>query len=280
MLQYIDHFPDPRYHRFDKSEWMDRHGKANVIIHSESNAISFPKHWGPLSLKTTIKGNEYYVTDPGKFKVGPENFLILNEDTHYSSFIPDGSKTESLTFNFGSVFLNSFNMLWEKDEIKLMDDPFICEVHRIKFPEHLHKHQALIYKHLRKISRLLSNFKLNAGRIEEEMSFLYEGLFRFSAWSSSRVDKIHAKRRVTREEIYRRIHVARDYMDACYDEDVSLEKLSEVSCLSQHHFLRQFKSFFKLTPRQYLIKRRMEEARNLLAHSDLKVTEVWPACRF
>ncbi len=274
MLRLVDHFPDPKDHRFDKSEWIDCHGKSSVIIHCESTAVSFPKHWGPLSLKTTLKGSEFYVTDRGKYKVSPDNFLILNEDTQYASFIPENSQAESLTFNFGSVFLNSFNQLWEKEESKWMDDPSMGITYRCKFPEHLNKHHTLVYPHLRKIARFISDFKLHAGRIEEEMSFLFEGLLRSGIETYRRIDRIAAKKRATREEIYQRIHIARDYMDACFNEDISMKKLSELSCLSSHHFLRHFKSYFRITPRQYLIKRRLEAAKELLGRKDLTVSEV------
>ena len=274
MIKFVDQFPNPSRHRFDKSEWHDAHGKASVIIHCESNAVSFPRHWGPLSLKTTLQGNEYYVTDPGVFKVSPSNFLILNEDTHYSSFIPAGSHAESLTINFGSIFLDGMHTFLEANDAKRLDNPFSDQFARSKFPEHIHPHHERVFPHIRKIGRLILHFNAHAHRIEEELSFLYEGLLRFRAGMNRRVSKINAKKPATREEIHRRIHVARDYMDACFTDDISLARLSGIACLSPHHLLRQFKSFFKITPRQYLIRKRLEEACALLIRTDLKVSDV------
>jgi AraC-like DNA-binding protein len=50
--------------------------------------------------------------------------------------------------------------------------------------------------------------------------------------------------------------------------------MAAVACLSPNHFLRTFKQLFHQTPHQYLISKRLEEARRLLSLTEMPVTDV------
>ena len=73
-----------------------------------------------------------------------------------------------------------------------------------------------------------------------------------------------------RERLWR----ARRFIDECYDQPLDLAEISKQACLSRYHFLRLFRETFDTTPRQYLIKRRIDRAKELLRAPSLSVTEV------
>src|SRR5204862_4768318 len=73
-----------------------------------------------------------------------------------------------------------------------------------------------------------------------------------------------------RERLWR----ARRYMDECYDQPLDLAEISKQACLSRYHFLRSFRDAFNTTPRQYLIQRRIEKAKELLRLRSISVTDV------
>jgi len=73
-----------------------------------------------------------------------------------------------------------------------------------------------------------------------------------------------------RERLWR----ARKFIDECYDQPLDLAEISKQACLSRYHFLRLFRDAFDTTPRQYLIKRRIDKAKELLRAPSLSVTEV------
>lgn len=75
-------------------------------------------------------------------------------------------------------------------------------------------------------------------------------------------------------DIYKRLWRARQLMDDCYDRPLNLEELSREACFSRYHFIRLFKQAFDKTPHQYLINKRIERAKELLARSELRVTDV------
>lgn len=73
---------------------------------------------------------------------------------------------------------------------------------------------------------------------------------------------------------YRRLMRARDFIEDCYSRPVDLNQIAREACLSRFHFLRLFRKTFDKTPHQYLTERRIERAKDLLAASDLSVTEI------
>ncbi len=67
---------------------------------------------------------------------------------------------------------------------------------------------------------------------------------------------------------------ATEFINANLSEDVTLSEIAETVELSPYHFSRAFKRTTGLTPQQYLIQRRVELAKQLLAKNKLPIVEV------
>lgn len=65
-----------------------------------------------------------------------------------------------------------------------------------------------------------------------------------------------------------------DFIGDNYSKDVGLSDLSEVAGMSTFHFAREFKRTTGTTPHQYLMKFRIDRAKELLTHSEMPLTEV------
>lgn len=57
---------------------------------------------------------------------------------------------------------------------------------------------------------------------------------------------------------------AKKYLDTHFQESIDLDLLARISGTSKYHLLRLFKHYFGITPRQYLINKRIEQAKRLL----------------
>ncbi len=75
-------------------------------------------------------------------------------------------------------------------------------------------------------------------------------------------------------DLHERLCRARRYIDECYDLPLDLTEISKQACLSRYHFLRLFRETFATTPHQYLIRRRIEKAKELLCSERFSVTDV------
>jgi AraC family transcriptional regulator len=88
------------------------------------------------------------------------------------------------------------------------------------------------------------------------------------------ITQLTAVRPATRAELYRRLHLARDYILACSHQPLSLDDIARVACLSPNHLLRTFKQLFGQTPHQFLMAQRLQQARRLLLQTDWTITDI------
>ncbi len=56
----------------------------------------------------------------------------------------------------------------------------------------------------------------------------------------------------------------RHYINANFDKELNLNMLSHIRFTSKFHLLRLFKKYYGQTPKQYLIDKRIEQAKELL----------------
>jgi AraC-like DNA-binding protein len=74
--------------------------------------------------------------------------------------------------------------------------------------------------------------------------------------------------------VYIHLLRAKDLIDRDYAEPLDVPALARAAHASTAHFSRSFKRAFGETPHQYLLRRRIERAKELLRGTDMSVTEV------
>jgi transcriptional regulator of acetoin/glycerol metabolism len=75
----------------------------------------------------------------------------------------------------------------------------------------------------------------------------------------------------------RRLH---EYVEAHLSESIDLGMLAGIAGLSVFHFAREFKQSTGVTPHQYLVQKRVRRAQNMLARTDLSLSDVALASGF
>src|SRR6185312_48675 len=79
--------------------------------------------------------------------------------------------------------------------------------------------------------------------------------------------KLPVSRQSTRVQLYRRLSLAREWIDSHYGSPLSLDILAGQAALNRQHFLRMFRDCFGLTPHQYLTEVRLTAARRFLTET-------------
>ncbi len=72
----------------------------------------------------------------------------------------------------------------------------------------------------------------------------------------------------------RAMHQAREFIDDHFAHPLNLDQISGRAHFSRYHFIRLFRRAFYETPHEYLTRKRIEKAKEMLALSDLSVTEI------
>ncbi|MBI5707414.1 MAG: helix-turn-helix transcriptional regulator [Armatimonadetes bacterium] len=87
------------------------------------------------------------------------------------------------------------------------------------------------------------------------------------------LSRVPAKRWVTRTGVMECLLKAKEMLDACPSEAVSLESLAKEVGLSAFHLQKLFKSVYGVSPSAYLSTARMDRARWLILHENRTATE-------
>jgi len=78
----------------------------------------------------------------------------------------------------------------------------------------------------------------------------------------------------------RRVRRVIDFMTANIDQDISIDDLASVACLSPFHFIRMFQKAVGETPSRYLNGLRLERAKTLLILGNAPLIDVALSCCF
>jgi AraC-like DNA-binding protein len=254
-------------------------GRASFVLHEKSRR-HFWQGVGPLSIKAFFGGRALYASGPGRYAVDDACYLVLNDGQPYSVAIEAPRPVESLCIFFApGMAADVARDLEETRPERLLDDP--CRpAAPVRFFERTYPHDRLVSPALQRLRAATPVGLSTRQDLDEPLHALLEALLRTQGLRAREPRRLPALRASTREELYRRLHRARDYVAACYDERLQLEDLARVACLSPNHLLRTFKQLFGCTPHQWLTAVRLDHARRLLAAPEASVTEVCMAVGF
>ncbi|MDF2722430.1 MAG: hypothetical protein K0Q59_2105 [Paenibacillus sp.] len=89
-------------------------------------------------------------------------------------------------------------------------------------------------------------------------------------------DRPAADENASVEETSERLDIrqAADYLDENLNQPITLEMLAKECKMSKHYFCRCFKSSYGISPIQYLNKKRLDRARELMLYSSLNITQI------
>lgn len=244
----------------------------NFIVHFTTKDSALNNHVSPLSVKCLMKGEEIYKTSGGSYKVTPGKYLIVNEGQDCSSHIENEAETFSLYFD--TDFANEVLQSFMSPSDKLLNVSFLPGRQPVHFFEKLYLHNNILSPAIMKL-RLASKVNYdNDDWINEQFYDLLKKLLIVHRDLYKEINKLPPVKFSTKTELYKRVCKAKEFIDSSFTSQLTLETTSKEACLSQYHFLRLFKLIFKITPHQYIIRKRIEKASSFLRHSEMSVTEI------
>ena len=240
-------------------------------------------HWtgeAALSIKSFSGGQAYYNAGGGSYLVDANSYLILNHDQNYTIQIEPGTPIVSFCLFFAEGFAEEVRRSLNLGATRLLDEPEASSQPPVHFFERTYQHDELLSPALAKFRAELLTGKTDPGWVNEQLYEIAGHLLAVHQLSRREVETLPAALPATREELYRRLHRARDFIAASAIQNVSLEEIARIACLSPNHLLRNFKQLFGQTPHQYLTAQRLQHAARLLRQTNHTVTEVCFAVGF
>lgn len=252
-------------------------GSPSLILHERAREHHHrePAGTGRLSIKCILSGEARYAVGSARYALRPGSLLVLNAGSSYEVDIRSrGERVESLCVFFGDAMAADVLGTLVAGDDRSLDRPErdASADQPVRFVERLHAHDAALAPAL--LSLRGATRANDRAVLGERLALLLERLARLHRLTVHDAARLPAARAATRLELYRRAHLARDYLDASLGDAVSLAELARVAAMSPYHLLRTFRSAFGETPHRYLTRRRLERAAELLSRRDASVTRV------
>jgi len=224
-------------------------------------------HVSRLSIRMMLNGAQWYNVGGVDRALHKDNFLVIDQGQHYRTAFRSehGAPIEMAVVAFKPGAAEEVWRSLASTPEELLDDPN-RPVDRIGFFEHTHDMDDIVRSSILRLHALVKG--THPADHLAEAALLQDGLLEhlivLQKRTITRSENIPALRRSTRLEIWRRLNRARDRMEACYGQALSLADLARTACLSEHHFKRLFRQAFGMPPHRYLTRIRMTQASRLV----------------
>ncbi|WP_144789495.1 AraC family transcriptional regulator [Lysinibacillus fusiformis] len=250
---------------------MSKNDSTNFVLHAKSDQF----YWegvGQLSIKTFSNGKAHYKTNKGMFAVEDSRYLLLNEGS-YTISIDETKEVESFCVFFKDGFAAEVFKTLKETSDNLLSDPFMNTSSISFFDKTYHKNNTLSIQ-LEAFKHILPSLEINSIGYEELFHKLMQSILNEHFNTYKEVESLSAIRTSTREELYRRICIAHDYIRAYYDKTIKLNDISRIACLSPNHLLRTYTQIYGKTPHQHISEFRIIKAKQLLAELSNNMTNI------
>jgi len=234
----------------------------------------------PLSLKCMFNGRALYRIPRAEFAVDDGGYLILNNRQPYSIEIASPTRVETFVLWFPDGWAEEVQNGLTRPNERLLDDPANGAT-PVSFFERYTRHDGTVSPKARELRRAFrSGEMIEDDWLEEKLRELLGAMVESQMGVKRQTNGLPAARAATREELWRRVNRARDFLHAHLGAPVRLSEVATAACLSPFHLLRTFQSAFRQTPHEYLQQCRLERAKFLLEKTRIPVTAICLDCGF
>lgn len=260
--------------------WDSQEAFAGSHIGYVKNVRRYMKFKSFYSIKVPLQENMPYLHEGGFVTVRPGQYFWVNEGTELEC-LPCEPCVEALFVNFSPSLLTDVLLNHQVGNRALLDSPEFRVGSQVQFFEHQYRVEPVFRNQLLAVAGYLkSGREPIAEMLTEALPVLASQLVREQVKAKFQIEQIPAGALATRQELYRRVLTARNFMLDQWDSSLTLETVARHACLSPFHFHRTFKEVLGQSPMAFFKKIKLEKAKELLQNKRWAVTEVALKCGF
>lgn len=212
------------------------------------NSIMHTHHFTELFY--VLEGNGYFLVEEKKFKVHENDLVIISPNVSHTEL---GQANNPMEY----VVLGINGLQFKDDTLDIAPDYSLHNLYE-------HKEEIGFY-----IKTLLTEIKEKEEHFETICQNLLEAFILTLARRTKKVLAVAPTKKVTKE-----CRFIEQYIDEHFTEDITLQTLSELTYLNKFYLVHSFKEYKGTSPINYLIERRVLEARHLLETTNLSVSKI------
>jgi AraC family transcriptional regulator len=239
------------------------------IFHAHTREeYSYPEHKAPYLLVSNFGSCGDYILNGETVQASDQLFYFANEgDSLKISFRGRGIR-ETLLMMFDERMVREAAAAWLQSPKALLEDAHAEAMPGCRIP-------LVSFGFTNEFRQILDEVRRHAGgSVADGVSErVLAGFFEVWSITNHTMRKVPAANAPVRQELYKRLMLARAFMEANVEAELTVERIAQEAMLNRFYFLELFRKVFGITPYKYLRERKLGRARELLA-SGHSVTEV------
>ncbi|MDX5443948.1 MAG: helix-turn-helix transcriptional regulator [Hymenobacteraceae bacterium] len=246
----------------------------NGTILIKAKNLESVEHTSRLSIRYNFSGEQYYQVGSHHHLIRPDRYLIINQNQSYKTAVQGNDEKEMFIIGFKPDFAEHllYNLTTPAD--KLLDDPENVHAQPVNFFEQTYTLEPEMLQVLQNLRQKMNKPEAALLDFDSIYGFLLEQLLQEHRNIYKQVEQMKPVKQATRVELFKRVSIARDYMDAFAGKKMNIQDIAAEAALSPYHFQRLFKQVFRQTPHQYLTEQRLKKAVSLLLCTSQAVSDI------
>lgn len=249
----------------------------NQIFHSFVNSFAKDEDDSGLSVKMVVRGSgERYRIGDRTHHITPGRFLVVNHHQRFQCRVQSADIVEGMCFYIDPAAADEVNHCRRSGHRRLLDEYGMGEKPKTIFTEKVFGiTENPLGNFLQSVAPVLRDPERRE-RVDFEELFLTmaERLVQSELQTKCLIDSLKNEKPSTREELYRRISLAKCFIDEHFLQDITLDQLADVAMTSKYHFLRCFKEIYRCSPYQYVLHKRLQHGAGMLMSGRHSLTEI------
>ncbi len=239
---------------------------SNLINYSVLKEFYSRTPFRSFSIKYVVEGSELYSVNGTKYKIENKQYLLANKFSEGFVEVDSKKSVTGICIDVAPDILSEVVASYLKPDTLGSDLNLDSFFNTPSFLENKYKaHQTHLGNYLLSIESVLKENPTQELSFDKEFYYtLSEKIVADHIPVFKQFQSIKAIKSETKKDLLRKIFKARDYIDIYFTHDFTIEKVAKEIGMSEYHFFRLFKLVYKLSPHQYIIKKRLNYAKDLL----------------
>lgn len=245
-------------------------------------AAYFPNVVNSYSIKLSLAGTEYYKINKKEFAVPEMKYLTATTPCDSLGYFESKTIVKGLCIDIDISLINQAYQVLSSGGVINLDDTlpgyfnsknFFSSVYPVGSTE--------LGRKLIDINSKIISKSFNPAFIDEEFFLQLAELAALHEFENlNRLNSLSSIKFSTKKEILKRLLTGKDFIDGNFRKSIDIKQIAAQCCLSEFHFFRSFKEVFGTSPHNYILNRRLNEAKELLNEQNYSIGEIAHICGF
>lgn len=245
------------------------------LNYSELSNFYHENPYRSFSIKYVAEGSETYVANGVHYKVQAGEYLLANNFTEGSIQVKENQFAKGICIDLSNDMIAEVLAQGAHHDIEqelILSNFFNSNL----FVEN--KYHGSFTRLGKKLHHLNTFIQLNN---EDDIYFqndfyfqLIEALISDYIPVFSQLQRLRSKKNETKKDLWRKSNEAKNKMNECYLQPMTIREIALSVGLSEYYFFRLFKSIHQISPYQYILHKRLNYAIALLKKTDMSIAEI------